>query len=92
MATITTDTYLDGGTARTAGESWTINGAVLTVRTDTRWHAGAPASMTGTIGSLTLSSTLGGGLYIDGTSVRWMALSASAPNAPRVGDVWFDIN
>lgn len=37
MATITTDTYLDGGTARTAGEAWTINsGAKFTIRTDTR--------------------------------------------------------
>ena len=35
MATITADTFLDVGTARTAGEAWTMNGGVLTVRTDT---------------------------------------------------------
>ena len=46
MATITADTFLDGGTSRTAGEAWTINGgAKLTIRTDTRVHANAPASM-----------------------------------------------
>lgn len=40
MATITTDTFLDGGTARTTGEAWTMNGGVLTIRTDTRVLSG----------------------------------------------------
>ncbi len=73
MATITSDTYLDSGTARTAGETWTMNGGILTVRTDTRWHADAPATMTGSLGSATISATLGGGYYIDATNVRWLA-------------------
>ena len=67
MATITTPTYLDGGTARTAGEAWTINGGNLIVRTDTRWHLNAPASMTGALGAVTISLTLGGTYEIDGT-------------------------
>ena len=46
MATITSDTYLDEGTSRTAGETWACNGSTLTIRTDTRWHANAPASGT----------------------------------------------
>ena len=58
MATITTDTYLDGGTARTAGETWACNGGVLTIRTDSRWHANAPASMTGSLTSAP-STTIG---------------------------------
>ncbi len=46
MATITVNNFLDQGTARTAGEAWTINsGAVLTTRTDTRWHSNSPVSM-----------------------------------------------
>lgn len=85
MATITSNTYLDGGTSRTAGESWTINGGVLTIRTDTRWHANAPASMTGSIGSSTISATLGGGVLIDGRNVRWMPYSSGSGNVPAIG-------
>lgn len=85
MATITTDTYLDGGTARTAGEAWTCNGGRLTVRTDTRWHANAPASMTGTLGSVTISATLGGGYTIDGRNVRWLAYDTGTGNVPAIG-------
>ena len=85
MATITTDTYLDGGTARTAGELWTLNGATLTVRTDTRWHANAPAAMTGTLGAITGSDSLGAGLFVDGTKVRWMAYDTGSGNVPAIG-------
>lgn len=85
MATITTDTYLDGGTARTAGESWTCNGGKLTVRTDTRWHANSPASMTGSLGGITVSSSLGGGVLIDGRNVRWMAYNTGTGNVPAIG-------
>lgn len=85
MATITSDTYLDGGTARTAGEAWTINGGLLTVRTDTRWHANAPASMTGSLGSQTVSSTLGGGILLDGRDVRWVAITGGS-GTPAWGD------
>jgi hypothetical protein len=85
MATITTDTFLDGGVARTAGEVWTNNGGRLTVRTDTRWHLNAPASMTGTLGSLTISSTLGGGYTLDGRNVRWMPYDTGTGNVPAIG-------
>lgn len=86
MATITTDTYLDGGTSRTAGETWTINnGATLTIRTDTRWHANSPASMTGSLGNITLSASLGGGFTIDGTKVRWMPFDTGSSVVPAIG-------
>jgi len=85
MATITTDTFLDGGTARTAGETWTMNGGVLTIRTDTRWHANAPAGMLGSIGATTVSATLGGGLLIDSSAVRWMPYDTGSGNVPAIG-------
>lgn len=85
MATITTDTFLDGGTARTAGESWTINGPVFTIRTDSRWHANAPASMTGSIGSVSISTTLGGSFVIDATKVRWMPFNSGSGTVPAIG-------
>jgi len=85
MATITTDTFLDGGTAVTAGEIWTCNGGRLTVRTDTRWHAKAPASMTGALGSVFISATLGGGFTLDGTKVRWMPFGSGSGTVPAIG-------
>lgn len=84
MATFTTDSYFDD-TARTAGEAFTINGCKLTIRTDTRWHANAPASMVGGIGSATISSSLGGTLEIDATKVRWMAFDSGSGNVPAIG-------
>ncbi len=85
MATITVDTFLDDGTARTAGETWTINGPTLTVRTDTRWHAGSPASMTGTLGQVSYSTTLGGKFKIDGRNVRWMPFDTGSGTVPAIG-------
>lgn len=85
MATITSNTYLDGGTSRTPGEAWTNNGGSLIIRTDTRVHANAPASMTGSLGSVTCSSTLGGGLLIDGTKVRELWFSSGIGTVPAIG-------
>lgn len=84
MATITTPVYLEDA-ARTAGEVWTINGGALTIRTDTRWHANSPASMTGTLGNVTISSTLGGSVLLDGRDVRWLAYTGGSGNVPAVG-------
>ena len=83
MATITTATYLDGGTAITAGEAWTINsGGSLTIRTDTRVHANAPASNTGSLGSNTIND---GALYWDSTNVRWLKYNTGTGNVPAIG-------
>jgi hypothetical protein len=84
MATITTDTFLDDGIARTAGETWTITDCALTIRTDTRWHAGSPASFTGSLGSLTCAGEIGS-VIIDGTKVRWLAYTAGAGTVPAIG-------
>lgn len=85
MATITTDDYLDSSTARTAGESWTLNGGKLTIRTDTRWHSQAPASMTGSLSNVTVSATLGGGVLIDARNVRWLPYDTGTGNVPAIG-------
>jgi hypothetical protein len=85
MATITVDTFLDGGVARTANETWTMNGGVLTIRTDTRWHENAPASMTGSIGTNTISATLGGGVLLDATNVREIEFDTGSGTVPAIG-------
>lgn len=86
MATISVDQYNDDATtSRTAGEVLTINGATFTQRTDTRWHATAPASMTGTYSDITISSTLGGKYIVDATDVRWLAYNSGSGNVPAIG-------
>lgn len=83
MATITTDTFLDGGVARTAGEAWTINsGAKFTIRTDSRWHLNSPASYTGSLGSITCNE---GEVIFDATHVRWLAIN-NGSGTPAIGD------
>mgnify|MGYP001810022771 CR=1 FL=1 len=84
MATITTAVYLEDA-ARTAGEAWTINGGTLTIRTDSRWHANSPASMTGSLAGVTISSSLGGQYKIDGTTVRWIPFDSGTGNVPAIG-------
>ena len=83
MATITTPVYLDGGTARTAGEAMTINsGGSLTIRTDTRVHANAPASMTGYLGAITVNE---GECFIDARAIREIAFDTGTGNVPAIG-------
>lgn len=85
MATITSSQYLDGGTARTAGEAMAIgNGARLTIRTDSRIHSFAPASFTGSLSSPTFTD-IGGELYIDSSAVREISYTSGSGNAPAIG-------
>jgi hypothetical protein len=86
MATITTDTFLDTASGgRTAGETWAVNGCNFTIRTDTRVYSGAPASMTGSLGSVTIDTGKGGGIYIDATNIRWMPFNSGTGNVPAIG-------
>ena len=83
--TFSTDSYWDAA-GRIAGEAVTINSnATVTIRTDTRWYPSAPASMTGTIASVTVSTTQGGKMKIDGTNVRWMPFDTGSGNVPAIG-------
>lgn len=84
MAVITSNTYLDD-TTRTSGETFTMNGGVLTIRTDTRVHANAPSNMCGSVGNMTVSATLGGGIFIDATKVRWLPYSGGTGTVPTIG-------
>ena len=80
MATI----YWDDGTARAAGAAVSPGqGNTIVFRTDTRWHVGAPASMTGCIGQI--STSVGSEIKFDGTKVRWMAYDTGSGNVPAIG-------
>jgi hypothetical protein len=85
MATITANTYLDGGTARAAAEAYAIgNGARFTIRTDSRIHANAPAAFAGSVGSPTFTD-IGGELYIDSSAVREISYTGGSGNCPAIG-------
>ena len=84
MATISVDTELDVGSARTAGEAWTINsGAKFTIKTDSRWHAQSPASYVGSLGSITCNE---GEVIFDGREVRWLPITGGS-GTPAIGDI-----
>lgn len=82
MAIITTDTWLDDGTPRTAAETWSVSNGSLKIRTDTRWHIGAPAGMTGVFGQITAN---GGGFVVDGRNVRWLPFNSGSGTVPAIG-------
>lgn len=83
MATITTDTHLDGGAVtRTAGEAWTVNsGAKLTVKTDTRWHIKAPALLSGSLGAITINE---GEVIFDSRNIRWLSYINGTGTVPNI--------
>ena len=82
MATITTSQDWDSA-ARTAGEAIIINSAAtLTINTDTRYHKNAPASGTGSLGSITMTDVRGGTLLIDGRDVRLLPFTSGTGNVP----------
>lgn len=61
------------------GETITINAGAMTINSDVRWAQNAAA-----FGSITISSTLGGSVSIDGGDVWEIAFDASSGNVPTV--------
>ena len=59
------------------GESITINGGALTINADTRWN-----QQNADFGIVTLSSTLGGSVLIDGSQVWEVPFASSAGTVP----------
>lgn len=84
--TITTSQSLDQLSAPSGGDhTFNINGGSLTIDTDTRYNAVFSGS-TGTLGNITISSTLGGSVLIDGTKVRLIPFnSGTSGNVPAIG-------
>jgi hypothetical protein len=87
MATfnILTDTYFDDTVGRTGADVFNVNNTtkpVVTVRTDTRFCAGAPAGGVGSLGNVTLTE---GSFYIDGTKVRELPFDTGTGTVPAIG-------
>jgi hypothetical protein len=62
------------------GESFTINGGALTINSDNRWSQNSAV-----MSAITISSTLGGSMTIDGTTVWWMPYTGGTGNVPALG-------
>ena len=59
------------------GETITINGGTCTIDADVRWNQQAAV-----LGAVTISSSLGGSLVVDGTKIWEIPFSASSGNVP----------
>jgi hypothetical protein len=70
---------------RAGNDAYNLSGYRLTVSSDTRYSVNATAT-TGNIGSFTVSASLGGELYIDGTSVRIIPFTGSSGVVPAIGE------
>lgn len=83
MATfnITSNTNIDALTTKGGEDIYNINGAVLTIDSDTRWANNA-TDTTGPFGTMTISATLGGQVLFDGTKVWWLKYDNGSGNVP----------
>lgn len=82
--TVTTPVNFDTLSVKAGGDTYNINGGTLTINSDSRYCANSAAA-TGTLGPVTISSTLGGEFKIDGTSVRLIPYNTGTGNVPAIG-------
>lgn len=81
--TITTPINIDSLTPKTGGDTYAINGGTLTIDQDSRYGTGnvVAASM----GSITVSATLGGTVNMDGRYVRLIPFTGGSGTVPASG-------
>jgi hypothetical protein len=82
--TVTTDQNWDTLATKAGGDTYNVNGGTLRIDTDTRWCANSSTTI-GTIGVITISSTLGGTVLMDGTKVRLIPYNSGTGNVPAAG-------
>ncbi|MCI4435377.1 MAG: hypothetical protein JHC33_01020, partial [Ignisphaera sp.] len=86
--TITTTTNWDTQTSKAGGDIININGGNLTIDGHSRFdlNSGNTSTTAATsIGSITLSATLGGTCTIDGRNVRLLAYTSGSGTLPNMG-------
>lgn len=70
---------------RAGNDTYNVSaGARLTIDTDTRYCTNATAT-TGNLGNVTINSSTGGELYVDGTGVRLIPYNTGTGNVPAIG-------
>lgn len=88
MATFTVtlpNTNVDSLAGKAGGDTYNINGGTLVIDQDTRY--GANASSTAALGTVAISTTLGGIVDVDGRAVRWIPYDTGSGNVPAGGTV-----
>jgi len=78
--TITTSVNIDSLASKTGGDLYNINGGTLTIDQDSR--VGTNQTTSSTLGNITISSSLGGTLNIDGTDIWMIPYSSGSGNVP----------
>lgn len=78
--TITTAQNITALTAKTGGDTYTINGGTLTVDADSRY--GLNQTTSASLAAITVSATLGGVVDIDARFVRLIAFTGGSGTAP----------
>lgn len=78
--TVTTTQNIDAITGKTGGDTYAINGGTLTIDQDSR--VGLNQTTSTTLGSITLSASLGGTVNIDGTAVWLIPYTGGSGNVP----------
>lgn len=78
--TITTAQNIDELTTKAGGDLYNVNGGTLTIDQDSR--VGLNQSTSATLGSITLSASLGGTVNIDGTAIWIIPYTGGSGNVP----------
>lgn len=85
--TVTTTTNIDALTGKTGGDIFNINGGNLTIDQHSRFglnNGNTSATAATTMGSITLSATLGGTVTIDGRKVRLIQFTGGTGTIPTL--------
>jgi len=88
--TITTTTNWDTQTGKTGGDIINVNGGNLTIDGHSRFDlnaSNASATAATSLGSITLSATLGGTVTIDGRNVRLIPYDTGSGTLPAMGSL-----
>jgi predicted RecA/RadA family phage recombinase len=78
--TITTAQNIDALTAKAGGDLYNVNGGILTIDQDSR--VGTNQTTSTTLGTITLSASLGGTVNIDGTGIWMIPYTGGSGNVP----------
>lgn len=78
--TITTPVNIDTLTAKAGGDLYNVNGGALTIDQDSR--VGTNQSTSSTLGTVTLSASLGGSVNIDGRDIWMIPYTGGSGNVP----------
>jgi hypothetical protein len=88
MATFTVNSSVNFDDAsfstRAGNDTYNLNGATLTIDTDTRYCANSTAAK-GNLGTVTISATLGGKILLDGSKVKLIPYNTGSGNVPAIG-------